>query len=425
MIDYLVGCMLAYFVILSHPAYTMDEAQHFFATSAILSFDWQIFCLGLSFVYMFYYLLFVVRRPRLICRDGKFRRKLKQHMLIMNEYYWPTFWCFSSHMMTVCCAVFRAKLPVPYRREYIETPDGEKLCLDWVDNDDSNSIHPDITTRPTLVIVPGMTGCSDESYCRNLVLAAKEMGMRSLVMTNRGSGKNWTLKTPRMFSGNNTDDLRLVMKYLESMFPKSPVIGMGISFGGCIMTHYVSELNKNQKQMIGAFLISVQWNCYKSLDSLEKPFNWLLYNRYLTKHLKAIIQRNLHVYEQHMNDLPFSLDHVFKSKTIREFDDRLTSKMFGYENHKEYYDEATLDSEHLLAKIRIPTMFLNSADDPFAPEETIPKELICKNPSISLLLTEYGGHIGFMDSSLITSKSLMEKTFQQFAHVILKKGSIS
>eukprot|EP00795_Rhopilema_esculentum_P008429 gene8430-14410_t len=281
--------------------------------------------------------------------------------------------------MTVCCAVFRAKLPVPYRREYIETPDGEKLCLDWVDNDDSNSIHPDITTRPTLVIVPGMTGCSDESYCRNLVLAAKEMGMRSLVMTNRGSGKNWTLKTPRMFSGNNTDDLRLVMKYLESMFPKSPVIGMGISFGG-----------------------------------------------------------NLHVYEQHMNDLPFSLDHVFKSKTIREFDDRLTSKMFGYENHKEYYDEATLDSEHLLAKIRIPTMFLNSADDPFAPEESkyilkfvfivfiaIPKELICKNPSISLLLTEYGGHIGFMDSSLITSKSLMEKTFQQFAHVILKKGSIS
>ena len=44
--------------------------------------------------------------------------------------------------------------------------------------------------------------------------------------------------------------------------------------------------------------------------------------------------------------------------------------MFGYENHKEYYDEATLDSEHLLAKIRIPTMFLNSADDPFAPEES-------------------------------------------------------
>ena len=57
------------------------------------------------------------------------------------------------------------------------------------------------------------------------------------------------------------------------------------------MTHYVSELSKNQKQMIGAFLISVQWNCYKSLDSLEKPLNWLLYNRYLTKHLKAIIQR--------------------------------------------------------------------------------------------------------------------------------------
>ena len=62
-------------------------------------------------------------------------------------------------------------------------------------------------------------------------------------------------------------------------------------FCRCIMTHFVSELGEDCRQMVGAFLVSVQWNCYKSLDSLDRPLNWLLYNRYLLKHLKAIIQK--------------------------------------------------------------------------------------------------------------------------------------
>lgn len=61
------------------------------------------------------------------------------------------------------------------------------------------------------------------------------------------------------------------------------------------MSHYISEVGEESKQLIGGFLVSVQWNCYKSLDSLDKPLNWLLYNRYLLKHLKAIIKRYSHL----------------------------------------------------------------------------------------------------------------------------------
>ena len=42
-------------------------------------------------------------------------------------------------------------------RETLETPDGGIVCLDWFDNDDS-TIYKDATSRPTVLVLPGLTG---------------------------------------------------------------------------------------------------------------------------------------------------------------------------------------------------------------------------------------------------------------------------
>ena len=43
-------------------------------------------------------------------------------------------------------------------RENLATPDGGILALDWVKNDENNELYPNPESRPTIVIVPGMTG---------------------------------------------------------------------------------------------------------------------------------------------------------------------------------------------------------------------------------------------------------------------------
>ena len=57
------------------------------------------------------------------------------------------------------------------------------------------------------------------------------------------------------------------------------------------MSHWLAQVGDTQSQMIGAFIISVPWNCFHSTNSLEKPLNWLLFNRHLTQKLLKMLQR--------------------------------------------------------------------------------------------------------------------------------------
>ncbi len=64
-------------------------------------------------------------------------------------------------------------------------------------------------------------------------------------------------------------------------------------------------------------------------------------------------------------------------------------KQFGYESCEHYYQESSLDFK--IQNINIPTLFLNSKDDMFAPYKSYPIEKIKSNPYTGMILTKYGG----------------------------------
>ncbi len=54
-----------------------------------------------------------------------------------------------------------------------------------------------------------------------------------------------------------------------------------------------------------------------------------------------------------------------QAKTIREFDERFTSIMFGYPTNDDYYHDAS--PVHRLKSVQVPMLCLNAADDVFSP----------------------------------------------------------
>ena len=325
---------------------------------------------------------------------------------------------------TVVGNVLKSQPFVDYNRQVLHTPDGGMLALDWV-----NAGNP--STPLTVLILPGLTGTSGHNYIRHFVLqVTQQLDCCVVVLNNRGLA-GLPLTTPRVCCAADTEDLEYVIFQIKKSKPDFPLIVVGISLGGIILTNLLCKMgeqgNGNLNDMIlGAAVISTPWNLFKTTESLEQPLNQLLFNWHLTKLLQTVFNQHLSSSDQQTLKFAelFDVNQVLNLSTVREFDNRVIAPLSGYKDCREYYTAATL---HLkpLEKIRVPVLCLNAADDPFAPEDSIPFAILQRCPNVAMVLTRHGGHVGFTEGLFPQGSGYMEKVILQYAQALYKKWPIN
>ena len=398
--------------------------------SPILSSEWSLrvfsILLGSLIVYATYYFLSVVKKPQLIHKPGSsLARFLVQYCPVISEAYRPTIWCSGARAQTVVASLLKRTLPVRYRRELLETPDGGEIALDWVDNNSETLENP--AAHPTVLILPGLTGTSRQNYILHLVQQITQNGYRVVVFNNRGLG-GVPLKTPRAFCAANTEDLEFVVSCIHKANPDIPLLAVGVCLGGIILTNYLAHIGSQGKDtgLVGALTVSVPWNLGRTTESLGEPLNRLLFNHHLTKCLHKLIRKNRAIFESNSHNLTeggtCTVNRTLQSTSLYEFDSVLTAPMFGFETVDAYYKAATLDTKPLEA-INVPLVCLSSADDPFAPEDSIPYDLIRSCPNVVLALTTRGGHIGFSEGLVPTGPGYADKFTGQYVKAMFEHGT--
>ncbi|NP_001080501.1 abhydrolase domain containing 3 [Xenopus laevis] len=364
--------------------------------------------LGVASAYVWFYRSYICKKPRLVS-DLPFQLFLERYCPIVKEKFRPTMWCFGGRIQTILRVILLSKPPVSYRKEILKTTDGGQISLDWVDNNESSQF-PGASLRPTVIFLPGLTGNSRQSYILHLVHQASRDGYRSVVFNNRGFGGE-ELLTPRTFCAANTDDLSAVVSHVHRQFPDAPVLAVGVSLGGMMLLNYLAAQGSSVP-LWAALCFSTPWNVFESTRSLEEPLNYLLFNYSLNKSLRRATEQHRHVIGKAVN-----VDHILQSRSIREFDERYTSVVWGFPSCDDYYTQASPDFK--LSHIRTPVLCLNAADDPFSPSAAIPVSKASSNPHVALLIPAHGGHIGFLEGLLPTHQRYMDRVFQQFVGAIL------
>jgi predicted alpha/beta-fold hydrolase len=88
------------------------------------------------------------------------------------------------------------------------------------------------------------------------------------------------------------------------------------------------------------------------------------------------------------------LEHLPKIRTIEDFDDHYTARLFGFGTAANYF--RTQSSNQFLERIRVPALLVQSKDDPLVPFPVFEHPAFDSNPCLTLLAVEHGGHLGFL-----------------------------
>ena len=76
------------------------------------------FLVFLVFVYFLYYFTNVIQKPQLVCRNGKFKDHIKNHVVELQKDYWPLIWCIRPLLMTVIHSLFGHTVQFSFTRYF-------------------------------------------------------------------------------------------------------------------------------------------------------------------------------------------------------------------------------------------------------------------------------------------------------------------
>ncbi len=321
-------------------------------------------------------------------------------------------WAANPHVQTLAGKFLRPDLDLPVIRERWDTPDGDFLDLDLL---------PD-TGGPVVLVLHGLEGHTRRRYVRNAFFVLRRSGMLPVGLNFRACSGEPNLRA-RTYHSGETADLGFVLTRLRERFPRRPIGVLGFSLGGNVTLKYLGERTPDPPSDApgplpqAAVAISVPFDLAAGSDLLARSRMGTVYTRYFLRSLLAKASEKEHLLSDRVD-----LRQLRDVRTLREFDDLLTAPVNGFRDASHYYAESS--SAGYLESIRTPTLVLQSADDPFLPRAALPRQALARNPYIHPVITERGGHVGFVKGSVRRPRFWAEESAARFLRVVLAGSSV-
>ena len=292
----------------------------------------------------------------------------------------------NAHAQTIAGRLLR-RAPAPrFERERIELPDGDFVDLDHVA---TKKLGDD---APVVLLMHGLEGSARRGYAVNTYGELAIRGVRAVGLNFRSCSGEIN-RNARFYHSGDTADIEHVLRLLAERYPGATRGAIGFSLGGNAMLKLLGELGQDAAALISAAVaISVPYDLGAGADGLDRS----RIGRFYTARFIASLVAKAEAKAAQLGDI-CDIERIRGSRSFRDFDDAATAPIHGFADAADYYTRSS--SIHYLHGIRVPTLLLHAADDPFLPGEYFPHDQVVRNRWLRAVVTAAGGHVGFIEGT--------------------------
>jgi hypothetical protein len=303
-------------------------------------------------------------------------------MTLTHRPFRPAAWALGPHAQTLFARLLRSPVGPAFERERLATPDDDFLDLDW---------GPDPAPEaPIALVVHGLEGSARRRYVRSVCRELLARGVRPVALNLRGCSGEPNRALAYYHSGK-TEDPAFVLATLRERHPGRRLGAIGFSLGGNMLLKMMGERVDGGRDLLDAAVaMSVPYDLAAGSALLEQSLMGRAYSGYFLRSLKHKVR-----WKESRLGTVIDVASALASRTIWEFDERATAPLNGFAGAEDYYARAS--SAAFLGGVRVPTLLLHAADDPFLPAASVPVEQAARNEVLHLVLHERGGHVGFLE----------------------------
>lgn len=330
------------------------------------------------------------------------------HGKVIKSDFRAPWWARNRHVQTIWPRLVQKRLPLSYRKQRLELPDGDFVDLAWGEQVDD--------PKGMVVLFHGLEGSIESHYANDLMANCIELGWLPVLMHFRGCGEGIN-KLPRAYHSGETSDPLYFLEWLDEQYPDLSKVAVGFSLGANMLLKLLGE-NPQQRFVKAAVAVSPPLQLNECAVSINKGFS-RLYQQHLMKSMVATLGEKMSRmdYSSHVS---LSSDNLVELKTFRDFDEHVTAPLHGFEGADDYYQRCS--GMQFLQHITTPTLVLHAKDDPFMNNNVIPvaEQL---SPMVRYELSDKGGHVGFMQGSPWRPKVWMHSRITDYICSFMQSGA--
>lgn len=295
-------------------------------------------------------------------------------------------------------SILRNPKPLTYTHTKITTKDSDFLDLNYIQNSHDRIV----------ILSHGLEEHFDKYYMRGMAHAFKDLEWDVLSWNCRSCSENINL-TPKLYHHGATEDFGEVILDAVSRGYKKIVL-IGFSLGGSLVMKYLGENSDLvPPEILGGVAFSTPCQLGPCSKKISEPGNEVYLKRFLRK-LKAKIKLKAAQFPE-----AFDLVGIEEIDDFYAFDTKYSAPLYGFSNLEEFYSYAS--SGNYIDGIKVPTLLVNSLNDPMFPDDCYPFEEAKEHKYFYFETPKHGGHLGYWWPGL--KQSWAEKRACEFVREVI------